>query len=265
MPTRQEIIGALTAILQPETGVRAAWLAGSDATGRTDPASDIDLAVLARPGAEELVFARTKLALTNIGAIEASWRLPSPTWHGHEQCFYQLAGCGHAGLIDVVVIDSDPETWLVTERHGTPRVLFDKDGRIAPVPLDRTAHQDQVRRHVEAARGRFRLLASIADKEAERGRALDAASFYHGLVLRPLVDLLRGVHCPDRHDFGLRYLWADLPDALVRELERLAYPRDVDDLRACTARCRTLFADAERAWAARHGPGAGRSRARRSP
>ena len=59
-----------------------------------------------------------------------------------------------------------------------------------------------------------------------RGHVAEAMHWYMAFALRPLVDVLRMRHCPDRFDFGLRYLDRDLPPELRAELERLAYPGD---------------------------------------
>ncbi|MFT3683729.1 MAG: nucleotidyltransferase domain-containing protein [Phycisphaerales bacterium] len=53
MLTRDPIIAALVAALEPLDAVRAAFIAGSAATGRLDELSDIDLFVFVAPGQVE--------------------------------------------------------------------------------------------------------------------------------------------------------------------------------------------------------------------
>jgi hypothetical protein len=55
--------------------------------------------------------------------------------------------------------------------------------------------------------------------------------------VNPLVRLLRIRHCPERHDFGLRYLRTDLPEGYA---DRVASLLDGDDLQS--------RADAAFAW-----------------
>ena len=78
-------------------------------------------------------------------------------------------------------------------------------------------------------------------KERLRGRAVDALMFYQSWTLRPLVEALRLLHCPQRRVFGLRYLVSDLPGEACAEVEALAFVRDLDDLAAKHERARRWF------------------------
>ena len=89
--------------------MRAAWLGGSDATGRTDAYSDLDLLVVAEDDRVEDVFAAIEATLTARSPIEHRYRLPPPTWHGHEQAFYQLEKAGPFLLLDMVVMKLNSE------------------------------------------------------------------------------------------------------------------------------------------------------------
>ncbi|MFI4898416.1 MAG: hypothetical protein ACIARR_11395 [Phycisphaerales bacterium JB059] len=256
MPTREAIIEALRAGLEGRAPFRAAYLGGSDATGRVDALSDIDLVCLVSEGDAEAGFARIEEALGSVAPIERRWRVPSPTWHGGEQAFYQLEGCEGFGLVDVVLIAFAPGfEFFVRERHGEPRVLFDPEGLIGRVPLDRASHEARRRARLENAAGKFALLAHLGVKEARRGRVIDAMHFYQSLALQPLVDVLRAVHCPDRFDFGMRYLREDLPAGVVEEIERLAYPGSVEEIPALVERARALMEGALKEGA--EGAGAG--------
>lgn len=46
------------------------------------------------------------------------------------------------------------------------------------------------------------------------------------------AELLRMRHCPERWDFGLRYLDRDLPPAMCDEIRDLVFVRDLKDLGA---------------------------------
>ncbi len=249
MTTREDIIDALSDSLARVDLFRAAWLGGADAMGRDDELSDVDLVCFIREGRADEGFERVRGVLERIAPIEGEWRLPSPTWHGGEQTFFQLAGCPGFGLVDVVLTLPAPGfEFLVPERHGTPPVLFDHDGLVKPTPFDRGAHEKRLGERVAMERGRFALLSHLAEKELRRGRPIDAWQYYASLVLRPLVDVLRAVHCPDRFDFGLRYLWDDLPPALVGEIEALAYPATPDAIPGLVERARGLMDEALAAW-----------------
>ena len=85
---------ALKGLLEPHPAVLAAWLGGSAATGRLDALSDTDLVAIVQDGAEAAVWALLEGALP----IEVRLELPLPTWHGHQQRIYRVAG----KLLDVV-------------------------------------------------------------------------------------------------------------------------------------------------------------------
>lgn len=234
MPTREHIISTLRTALEPEPAVRAAWLGGSDATGRLDSESDIDLYLIVKPGTVEACASLLERALTSLAPVEASLRLPMPTWHGFHQAFCRLAGTPEWLMVDWLMIEAGtPHPWLDVERHGTPRVLFDKDGLVTPSRGDPAARARAIARRVEEIRSRFTLFRHLAAKNAGRGLPVDAWHFYHTLALRPLIDLLRIVHCPERFDYGPRYLRDDLPAADYQRVCRLAYPRDVNEIPRC--------------------------------
>ena len=63
-----------------------------------------------------------------------------------------------------------------------------------------------------------------------RGDDVEATAMWMGQTLRPLVDLLRIRHNPERFDYGLRYTGYDLPQSARLELNALLWPRDGQDL-----------------------------------
>ena len=107
MLDRQTIIDGLHSVLEGEEDVRAAWLGGSDATGRTDAYSDIDFQVIVERADVERAFEHLHAALEELGAIELAYRLPSPTWHGFEQEFLRVAGSDPQHFVDFVAMASD--------------------------------------------------------------------------------------------------------------------------------------------------------------
>jgi hypothetical protein len=231
MPDREDLIGRLTDAIGADELFRAAWLGGADATGRADEHSDLDVVVIVGEGRDEEALAAIETSLGAIAPIGGRYRLPSPTWHGHEQMFWVLDGYGMAGLVDLVVLHPGEQgRWLVAERHGEARVLVDRDGLIKAAPLDREELGRTIEKRVADLRARVPVLAPLALKEAQRGRALDALNFYHGLVLRPLVEMLRIVHCPERWDYGMRYLDRDLPEEVHARVRELAFVGSCEEI-----------------------------------
>lgn len=234
--TRDDLITLLETGLPALPMLRAAWLGGSDATGRADDRSDVDCVVVAATGEIEAAFAAIERLLESASPIAHRYRMPTPAWHGHEQAFYRLARTGPDALVDLLVQDvaAPPESrFLEPERHGTPRALFDREGILDAAPaLDRPAHRARVAARLEDLRARVPIFAGFARKELARGRLIDAMQFYRGMLLIPLVELLRIRHCPDRFDFGLRYLERDLPPERCAAIERLSFAADAAALAA---------------------------------
>jgi hypothetical protein len=231
MLARDTIIQALHTRLEPDHALRAAWLGGSDANNRTDSKSDIDLFLIVEPGMIEHAAAAVERAILSLSPIRIRYRLPMPTWHGFEQAFYQLENAPEHTMVDWLIVEKGrPHPWLEVERHGTPRVLFDKDNLARPVHMNRAAISAAAGRKVAELRLKFPLLKHIPIKLVERGLPVDAAYFYQALIMRSLVDLMRAIHCPDKHDFGFRYVRDELPAECAKTLERLMYPAGPSDI-----------------------------------
>jgi hypothetical protein len=240
--TRQSLIEALAAGTRGRPGLRAAWLGGSDAFGREDALSDIDLCLVADDAQVEAAFGIVERAIETVSPISHRFRLPQPTWHGHEQAFYRLADAPPTLLVDLVVFaGSKPNQFRERQRHGSPIVLFDPEGLAATTELDPAEHQKKIRDRLAVLRAQFPIFEAFVPKELDRGRPIDAMNFYHGLTLRPLVELLRIAHCPERFDYGLRYLSADLPPDIYTRLQPLLLPSGPDDLRLKHAAAIRLF------------------------
>lgn len=253
MTGRDGLIAAIRAALEPLEHVSALFEGGSAAFGRADEYSDIDLVADVTPGEEDSVFAvleDTLAALVRRALPDcaqpflARKLVPVPAWHGMHQRFYKLAGVDEWLLLDIALRPADkPELFAETERHGTARVLFDKQGRIKPAPLDSAAQRERIAQRLAEIRENLILFGNFAEKECRRARSLDAVAMYHAMLLRPLVELLRMKHDPARHDYGLRYLDFDLPPDVHARLAALAYPASVDGLLAAQAQTREWMAE----------------------
>jgi hypothetical protein len=145
-------------------------------------------------------------------------------------------------LVDLCVLArSSNARFDERERHGDPRILFDKLGIVRPTPLDRDALRRRLEADLEELQLEFELFQPFIEKELLRGNALGALAFYLGLTLTPTRRVLRMLHAPARHDFGARYAALDLPPAVVRELEQLSFIGGPEELLAKRARAEALF------------------------
>lgn len=242
--SRNQIIDTLQRALGAMPAVRAAWLGGSDATGRTDRYSDVDCLALVEDEAVEPVLTAVASALNDLSPIERQYRIPEPTWHGHAQVFYRLQDAPPWLLVDLAILkmSSAPDKrFLEVERHGQQQILFDHGDLVQAVPFDRAGHEAAMKTRLLHLGARFDLFHIFVDKAIWRQDPADATGAYHAMTLRPLVELLRMRHCPDRYDFGLRYLQRDLPPDVYQQLEPLFFCSDLADLERKQARAVALF------------------------
>jgi hypothetical protein len=244
---REELVRVARGALEAEAWSVAAWLGGSDATGRRDRFSDIDLVAAVEDERVEEAFAVVKGALERLSPIELEWRVPPPSWHGHEQVFWRLRDADPHLMVDFVVMKKSAgaeKRFLERERHGTPLVLFDRAGFCAPVEMEEATHAEKMRARLARLRVTFPMFQPLVVRAVERGQACDASYFYFQLTLLPLVEVLRMVHCPERFDFGMRYLFDDLPSGLYAEVSGLALPGSLEGIARCRGRAEVLFAGA---------------------
>lgn len=244
MIARQQIIEALSSHLRGIPWIRAAWLGGSDATDRTDQWSDVDIALIAEDDRVEDAFGEVHEALERLSPADLVYRLPTPTWHGHEQEMIRLRDADPFAIVDLVVMKkTSANRFLEVERHGTAVVLFDHEGLVKPESLDWAAHSEKLRKRLLTLRSHFELGQMEVRKAALRGAAVEAAYLYQVLCIRPLVEVLRMRHCPERFDYGPRYLDRDLPEDVRVALTSLACPPSPCSIAEFQAKSERIFRD----------------------
>jgi hypothetical protein len=228
---REQILAAIKEALIPRDYTHAIWEGGAAAFQRLDRWSDIDLMVDVDDDRVADTFQVLEQTLARLAPIELCYELPQPTWHGHAQRFYRLAGAGPFLLIDVAVIKhSNPNKFLQPELHGQAVVHFDKS-RVTQAPaFDWTAHAASLRDRIDTLRVTFELFKVLPLKELHRKNFIEALAFYHSFILRPLVEVLRIRHRPARHTFYTRYVYYDLPLETTRRLDELFFVASPEEL-----------------------------------
>lgn len=239
---RERIVGRLLQEMEQMDQVLAFWEAGSRATGRADDMSDLDLQVLVTDGTVDETVQRLEAVLAELGPVNLRYEVPQPSWHGAWQAFYRLEGLSPLLMVDLVILEEkNPNRFLEPEIHGTPVVYLDRKGLITQPPTDSAAFAERLRKRLPLLEAPAELFHPFVEKELARGRAVDGLSFYQGLVLSRLVEVLRIRHCPWRYNFGQRYLQFDLPPALYEQVRDLAYIASPDELPAKKERAVALF------------------------
>ena len=216
---REQVVEVLRGALLPLPYVNAAWLGGSDAFGRSDELSDVDLQVDVDDGRVAAAFGAIEAALAAASPIVARLVMPMPTWHGHAQRFYRLRDTAEYTAVDVVVF-----------KRSDPRRYYDQAELAATLAAA-----------VAGIRERLAFTLPLVAKEVRRGDALAALGSYQRHVVAPLVMLCRVRHTPARHDFGSRYTRDDLPAEVQETLAELSFVADLDDLAAKLPRVERLL------------------------
>ncbi len=214
--------------------LRSAWIGGSAATGGYDEYSDLDVEALAAEGTATQLYKRLLSEIVQTFSPTSVWELPESTYEDGRQCFVTFdASPGDlttpTRLVDIVVWETtDEHRHIDVRRHGTPLVRFDPDGLLV------LRHDDEadLRRGMEATISQLRQRRLVGEWLVNRAIARDhlpeAVSLYLRFALTPVVQLLRARDCPERHDYGLRYLHTDLApedaariDTLLPGVQRL--------------------------------------------
>lgn len=226
---RLHLVRVLQQALQSLDSVDAAWEGGSAAFGSLDDWSDIDAVVVVADDAVEATFVQVEAALNAVSPVILRYDTPGTV--GFAQKFYRLRDATECLMVDLVLIRrSDPLMFREVELHGHGRTWFDRRGILVEQHLDAAQDMVQACARVAPLRAAFLMFQHLIPKEIRRGRAVDALAFYQAMSLRPLVEALRLLHCPQRRAFGLRYLARDLPVDACQRVESLAFVHNLQDL-----------------------------------
>lgn len=240
---RRRIIEAVRVALEPQSWAHALWEGGAASFDRVDDWSDIDVQVVVDDANVDDAFVVVEQALAAIAPIDLIFVFPQPSWHGHAQKFYRLEGVSPYLIIDFAVMKrSAKNLFLEPEIHGTANVLFDKAEVVRVAPYDTQAHLRHLRHErMPVLRAMFDIFAPFVQKELNRGNFIEAMAFYHSMVLRPLIELLRIRYAPVHSSFYSRYIYYDLPPEVVKRVEPLFFVGHPDEFAGKQALARMLF------------------------
>ncbi|AGH94512.1 hypothetical protein [Pseudobdellovibrio exovorus] len=238
---KQEINKLLqdTLINYPEA--MAAWLGGSTATKTEDELSDTDLVVVASDA--EKIFAAVEVSLNKNFPISQTWTVEEP--QKYRQKFYILENTAPLYFVDLAVfVNPKPEElseYFNVPRHGAAEVLFDKTDILKTASeLFRPEVVPNLNRVNFLAR--LEIMYRIFQKEVLRGRYIDSFTFYQRLI-HLLLMVERRKHSPQRFDFGMRYLYRDLPKESADFFESCLKVSSLDDMKINADRIKKRIED----------------------
>jgi hypothetical protein len=222
---RDQIADAACRALQPLPEVLAGWEGGSAAFDALDAYSDIDLTFLVTDAVSfDRLYAATEDALQTVSPITASHLFGNGR-------YYKLKAGGDYLMVDLCFLRAGaPDHFLEVERHGRTRPLFDKEDWLRPRVLDEPALASARDKRFRELQVWFPMSQSFVRKAIFRGHDIEALNSFWAATIKPLAELLRMRYCPARWDFGVRYLYRDLPPAVYAEVRDLVWVRDLNDL-----------------------------------
>ena len=209
--------------MEEQSFIHAAWLEGSDAHGRADEFSDVDLWLDVEPGHQEAALSLVRDVVASFGPLTVDDEPVHPDPQVRQR-FLGTAGFSPFQFVDVCVQSHGRE---VKFTEADPYLLwFDRSGVIQHVQ----GEERNVR--AELARlSRRRSRAVLVEKELQRENLLEALAYYRNEVLTLLVRFLRLKHCPAKLHYGLKHSRHDLPAEVAARLLELHCFCTPDDLR----------------------------------
>ena len=222
--SKENIISAIVPAMEKQGHVLALWEMGAASFSRVDEWSDIDIIVVVADNKIEETFSAMENALAALTEIDLEMRMPEPTPFGYSQKFYRLKDASPFLMVDFSVIkDSNDYKFLQHKIHNPPLVHFDKKGIAIDAGLDEEKHKEEIKARIEWLRLSVDMFSTLPLKEINRGNYIEAYAFYFGYTLRPLIEVLRIKHCPERFDFSTRYIHYDIPQEDVQRLQNLFF------------------------------------------
>jgi hypothetical protein len=241
--TREQVLAALCAGLEPLPYAHAMWEGGAVSWGRLDAWSDVDVQVDADDERVEEALAQVDRILESVSPIDLKLRMPDDAAGNYIQAFYRLRDASPYMLVDVAVMRHGAKSkFLEPEVHGPPIFYFDKSGVSRLPHFDLAAWQaSELGDWLTNLQTRFEIFQVNVLKELNRGNLVEAVGYYHACTLRPLLNALNMRYRPERHNFSTRYVYYELPAQVSARLERLFLPASLADLRAKQAEAQEWF------------------------
>ncbi|HXY18295.1 MAG TPA: aminoglycoside 6-adenylyltransferase [Candidatus Nitrosopolaris sp.] len=222
-------LARLTNSLKQHTAVHAAWLEGSRGEGTNDEFSDMDIWVDVDDGREEEVYEHIESFLRKIGELDVDYaaNIAHPLLRHRT---YHIAGTNPFERLEINM-QSHSRNFRFTEGVHNIKVLFDKDSTIKMERLNKEALEKEL-----ASRKRF-LLEKIefgelwVEKEIRRRKFLEALGMYNHFFAESIVELCRIKYSPYKISHGLKHIYTDLPQDIVRKIESIHQITSIEDIK----------------------------------
>jgi hypothetical protein len=226
---RLAIMDRVVSASRRSESVLALWECGSAAFGRTDEFSDIDLGAMVAAGSTESVVGELMAAISEIAPITQAGRVKGDNW---VQRFWQLQGAPAYNYIDLTLWEATPEGVTIDPRVCNPPIVhFDRGGGLHLVAESAQQRTQRVVKAIDWAAGCCAIHPVMVEKHILRGNVLQAYGEYQRSMIRPLIELLRAKHCPQRSSWHTTYISWDLPAEVNERLKPLVLVSDAQEMR----------------------------------
>lgn len=227
---KEEIFGVIIKELLSYPQINLLAEGGAKAFNRYDDLSDLDLMADVEDGKAGETVKQFENFLEKLAGISAIYTAAENKDFQHK--FYKLKGTDRFSIIDLFIVErSNPAKELDKKIHGEFLVHYDRYGYMNDQKFDMDTFQHKVDAFKSKSKNVFEFFLFQAEKEILRGRYIDALAYYFDLMLKPLIRLLRIKYNPVHYNFELRYLYDELPEKIVKEIEELFSIKDIDDLK----------------------------------
>jgi predicted nucleotidyltransferase len=226
---RYRLIESIAAAARREEGVLALWECGSAAFGRVDEYSDIDLCVLVAAGQVEVIADAIRTALSSIARISNECR--KQTDSGSTQFFWQFEGLPAYNFVDIDFAEyNDCAVKIDPSVEGEPIIHLDRCGYLNVVAESPDERQLRVGPRISEIARVFEISSVLVERHILRGHALHAYGEYQRSMIRPLIELLRIKHCPQRSSWHTTYIAWDLPAEVNERLRSLVMVSSLEQM-----------------------------------
>lgn len=222
--TRKKIINDLKRALESNKKVKAVFIVGADAQKRGDQYSDVDFDIVLDPDSVEDVEKMVKESLAKFAPIKNE--LKRKMSKGDLQVIYQFSKTSKFLHVDVIYFTSFDH---FDDDESEMEILFDKDNVIKKREKSEEDTTEIIKNRIESIGRNEELRQSYIEKELKRGN-LQAIEKYQGLILPILIETLRLLYCPERSEYYLKNIEKDLPEKVVKEVEKLLFFTSLEDL-----------------------------------
>ncbi len=224
---RDTIINTLTELLKPDEHVHALWLEGSDATGRLDEYSDIDVCICVDENAVDTVFRKVQEAF------------PTDFMHvnypndSERQLVFHVTGTDKYLMVDfnAYFYGKANTTFVKGDKIDACKVLFDKKKIIQYRDYDPAECAGECDYWKEESEYRFSQISRV-EKYCLRGLFPEAFVYYQKYVVEPLVFTLRRKYTPTKIWYYMVHISDHIPQTEVEKLNRILQVSDVKDILA---------------------------------